>query len=131
MVGKRDGRAGGRADHSNPHSGRVAGGFFGQKGGFGPQRPDKVLGPLHNPEGDPFILRSFLKGKKGFGSNPGPSPNNPVMKGPSTSLKEGGPQTNPFQALRGQIEFPLSKSLKLRWREERSPSLRRKGRKQQ
>ena len=87
MVGRRDGWA----DHSNPHPGRVVGGSFGQKGGFGPQRPNKVLGPVHNPEGDPFTLRSFLKGKKGFGSNPGPSPNNPIRKGLSTILKEGGP----------------------------------------
>ena len=49
-------------------------------------------------------MRSLLKGKKGFRSNPGPSPNNPVMKGLSTFPKEGGPQTNPFPALRGQIE---------------------------
>ena len=100
MVGRRDGWA----DHSNPHSSRVVGGSFGQKGGFGPLRQIRVSSPLHNPEGDPFTLRSFLKGKKGFGSNPGPSPNNPVMKGLSTILKEGGPQTKPFQALRGQIE---------------------------
>ena len=69
------------------------------------------MGPLHNPKGDPFTLRPFLKGKKGFGSNPGPCPNNPVMKGLSTILKEGGPQTNPFQALRGQIEVSTLKEL--------------------
>ena len=69
MVGRRDGWA----NHSNPHLGRVVGGSFGQKGGFGPQRLNRVLGPLHNPEGDPFTLRPFLKGKKGFGSNLGPS----------------------------------------------------------
>ena len=69
------------------------------------------MGPLHNPKGDPFTLRSFLKGKKGFGSNPDPHPNNPVMKGLSTILKEGGSQTNPFQALRGQIEVSTLKEL--------------------
>ena len=92
MVGRRDGWA----DHSNTHSGWVVGWSFGQKGGFRPQRPNRVSSPLHNPEGDPFTLRLFLKGKKGFGSNPDPSPNNLVMKGLSTILKERGPQTNPF-----------------------------------
>ena len=70
------------------------GGSFGQKGGFGPQRPNRVLGP--NPEGDSFSLRPMLKGKNGLGSNPDPCPNNPVMQGLLTFLKEGGPQTNPF-----------------------------------
>ena len=100
MAGRRDGWA----DQSNPHSSRVVGGTFGQKGCFGPQRPTRGSGPLHNPGGDPFTLRLLLKGKKGFGSNLGPSPNDPVMKGLLTVLKEGGPQTNPFETLRGQIE---------------------------
>ena len=39
-----------------------------------------------------------------MGPNLGPSANNPVIKGMSTFLKKGGPQNNPFQALRGQIE---------------------------
>ena len=72
MVGRRDRWA----DHSNPHSGRVVGGSFRQKGGLGPHRPNRVLGP-----------------------NPGPIPNNPVTKGLSTVQKKGGPQNNPFQAL--------------------------------
>ena len=56
-------------------------------------------------------MRPFLKGKKGFRFNPDPSPNNPVMKGLPMILKQGGPQTNPFQALRVQIEVSTLEEL--------------------
>ena len=86
-------------DHSNPFSSQVVGGSFGQKGGLGPQGPNRELGPLFDPEGNPITIRPFLKGKKGFGFSP--SPNTHSMEGPSVISKVGGFQTNPFQALRG------------------------------
>ena len=51
MVGRRDEWA----DYLNPLPGRVVGRSFGQKGDFGPQRPNRVLGLLHNPEGYPLL----------------------------------------------------------------------------
>ena len=104
QAGQASGRRHGWADHSNPYSSQVVGGSFGQKGGLGPQGPNRELGPLQDPKGDPITLRPFLKGKKSFGSRSNPSPISHVMEGPSVISKEGGFQTNPFQALRTQFE---------------------------
>ena len=90
------------ADHSNPFSGQLVGGCFGQKGGPGPQGPNRELGPLLDPEEDPITIRLFLKGKKGLGFSP--SPNTHPMEGPTEISKVGDFQAKPFQALRGQCE---------------------------
>ena len=96
-FGQQAGQVSGRrhrwTNNSNPYSGQVVGGSFGQKGGLRPQGPNKELGPLLNLKGDHITLRLFLKGKKSFGSRSSPSPISHVMEGPSIISKEGGFQT--------------------------------------
>ena len=97
-------------DHSNPFLSQLVGECFGQKGGSGPQGPNKELGPLINPMGDPITFRLFLKGMNNLGFNP--SPNTHSMKGSTEISKVGGFQANPFLALRGQFEECTSEELR-------------------